>query len=310
LIGEISSLRIVDNDIYIIQQTGSTKTLLRFDKNGRFLNRIGSYGRGPKEILDPRDFYIENNSIEIWSRLNISQFTKQGEFVQKKFDAFYPGVGFFKENENYFLFHSAANPFRVSKINPKGKVLEQYFPYIFFDAISGNDKVVYYNNEIILFSAIIDTIYEFKKGNFYSKAYFKYENVSSASAALKKSKNPLEFINELNNNKENCSIINYFENIDYIFFEFLHDKERIFCLFVKSNNETIYFNSSIVDNYLGTPFMDPICLTEENALVIPVYSIQFHKGATINNTDTIFSKQYSNPMLLFCKLKPIGNEKN
>jgi hypothetical protein len=301
LIGDIRSLRIVDNDIYIIQQISSSSSLLRFNQDGRFLNVIGSsFGKGPKEIMNPRCFYIDNDVIEVWSKLNISQFSKNGKFIKKIFNAYFAGVGFFKDEGFYYLYHSATPPYMLTQYKSHGGIKAQYLSYNFIDAISSNDKVLFYDNQVSLFSSVCDTIYAFTNGKVLPKAYFKFVNMSSPASSLKNSNNISEFLVHL---KDNCVITNYFENSNYIFFEFSHNRKLDYCLYNKKNDKSIYFNNKITDDVTGIPFNAPVCLTADNYLIIPAYPNEFKNKANKDKNDAHLSDLFDNPILLFCKLK-------
>jgi len=60
----IKKLVVHNKSLFILDN--SLKALLRFDKDGNFLNRIGSFGKGPGEYLDPTAFNITDNYIIIF----------------------------------------------------------------------------------------------------------------------------------------------------------------------------------------------------------------------------------------------------
>ncbi len=300
LIGNIHNVKIVNDELYIIHDLSSESSLLRFKIDGHFLNVIGKdYGKGPKEIMNPRDFWVNDSIIEVWSRLNISQFHKNGVFIKKKFNAFIPGVGFFKYKDYYYLYHSATPPYMLTKHKANGSVKAQYLPYNYIDAISYNDKVISYDNTILLFSSVYDTIYSFNNGNVTPKAYFEFVNMTSPMSSLKKSNNISEFLVKL---KDNCVITNYFENTNYIFFEFTYDRKIDYCIYNKRENKSIYFNNKIIDDMAGFTFSAPVCLSNDDYLVIPVYYNELLDTRDKHNSQIV--DIYDNPILLFCKIKP------
>ena len=302
LIGDIHSLRIDGNDMYIIHYISSSSSLLRFNTDGRFLNVIGKkIGRGPSEIMNPRDFCLDNNIIEVWSKLNISKFSKEGAFIKKTFNAYVPGVGFFKDDGFYYLFHSASPPYMLTKYKSHGGIKTRFLPYNYIDAVSSNDKVLFYNNHVSLFSSVSDTIYTFINGDVIPSAYFNFVNMTSAHSSLKKSKHITEFLTNL---KNNCVITNYFENSNYIFFEFSYNKKVSYCLYDKENRKSKYFDNKIIDDITNLTFNTPICLTDDNCLVIPVYDYEINSKKNKNSL-SLSSDLYNNPILLFCKLNTV-----
>ena len=301
LIGEIRSLSIVDNEIFIIQQVSSYSSLLRFNGDGKYLNEIGTYGKGPGEIMNPRSFIIDNGLIEVWSRLNISRFTRDGQFVEKVFNAFYPGVGFYKKSGYYFLFHSASPPAMLAQYRSTGEKIAEYLPYHFINAESGNDKVLLLDDKITLFSSVCDTIYQIIDEGITSEGYFNFIGFESPVIALKKYDNILDFVRNL---KNYCVITNYLENSDFILFEYSYNRKVYYSIYNKIKKTQVYFNDQIIDDLGNSVFSSPLFLTSDNYLIIPQYSEKIRDKSSNNETESDPTAGIiNNPVLIFCKLK-------
>lgn len=84
-IGEIVKLKIHDEKIYIRDKYQSSIAV--FDINGRFLNRIGMQGRGPREYIALSDFDISEMTGHILIHDNSTQkiytFLSDGTFVKE-----------------------------------------------------------------------------------------------------------------------------------------------------------------------------------------------------------------------------------
>lgn len=65
LIGIVSNIRVVDNFI-IITDSKRTESVFVFDKNGRFIHKIGKMGQGPGEYVDIVDSSIDFDKKEIY----------------------------------------------------------------------------------------------------------------------------------------------------------------------------------------------------------------------------------------------------
>jgi len=84
LIGNIHDLQVVDGFIYIID-TNHAKSVFVFDKNGRFIRKIGSLGGGPGEYIQLMDFTIDikNNFIFLLDYGKyVHMYTLDGTFVK------------------------------------------------------------------------------------------------------------------------------------------------------------------------------------------------------------------------------------
>lgn len=64
LIGQISEIEIYNDTIYILDKN-IAKALFMFDKNGNFIKKIGSLGKGPGEYISPKSFTIDNITRQI-----------------------------------------------------------------------------------------------------------------------------------------------------------------------------------------------------------------------------------------------------
>ncbi|HPM03648.1 MAG TPA: 6-bladed beta-propeller [Candidatus Cloacimonadota bacterium] len=303
LIGNIRDLKVIDSDLYIIQNTSGINSLLRFNQDGRFLNEIGKYGRGPGEFLDIRDFNVDNNIIEVLSNTDILQYTIEGNFIKNVFKTSYPGVGFFKQKSNYFVFHSVMKPYMLTKYSPEGEMEKQYYPNNYIDAVSENDKVVLFDNEVSLFCSVRDTIYTINNDEIAPKVIINFLNMPSASIAYMKANNAMEFITELNSNEKNyCTINNYLENSNYIIIKYSRARKSFYCIYDKEHKKSIYFDSQTIDKTTEVRYSNPIYLTNDDYLVIPVLK---EKLTSLNNPETKSDSEsdtYKNPEIWFCKI--------
>lgn len=79
----------------------------RFDKSGKFLNKIGTKGRGPTEYSNVDDFCVDpaNGNIEFLSFISqqVYKYTNEGSFISKIKIVGYP-YSFTKFNNGTYLF--------------------------------------------------------------------------------------------------------------------------------------------------------------------------------------------------------------
>lgn len=85
IIGQIDKLIQHKGDYYVLDRR-MKKVLLRFDKNGRFMNTIGRQGRGPGEYNEPTDFIIVDTTVVILDQYSrsLSFFDCSGKFIETK----------------------------------------------------------------------------------------------------------------------------------------------------------------------------------------------------------------------------------
>lgn len=65
LIGNISSVQIYNDTIFVLD-INKARGLFMFDKDGRFLKRIGNVGKGTGEYINPNDFTIDKQNKHIY----------------------------------------------------------------------------------------------------------------------------------------------------------------------------------------------------------------------------------------------------
>jgi len=80
LINEIRDIELTDSYIFLSE----IDRLLQFDKYGKFIRQIGSYGRGPQEYLSVIDFCIDkqDNEVHILSPDKRMVFGMDGHFIK------------------------------------------------------------------------------------------------------------------------------------------------------------------------------------------------------------------------------------
>jgi hypothetical protein len=82
LISDISNLQVFEDHFYILDAI-QAMALLVFDRDGRFVRKIGNLGRGPGEYSDISDFTIdaENKHIYILDRLRVHKYHITGAYI-------------------------------------------------------------------------------------------------------------------------------------------------------------------------------------------------------------------------------------
>ena len=304
LIGKIEELRFYKNDIYLIEVMGSQKRLLRFNNKGVFLNQIGEHGKGPEEIMNPRDYILQDSVVEIWSRLKMSKFSVQGNFIENLYKAHIPGPGFTKLDGFYYLFHSLSPPNMITKHNAKGKQIESYIPYKYSDASSAYDKVIRYDNEVKFFSSVHDTVYALTDKGVSASVIFRYENNLSPRSVVQNSQSIQEFIKNIGSK---AYVIGYNENRNIILISYVIQKNKRFvCLYDKSSKLFYYFKKSDFYGPGQIPIEAPLFLTDDNKIVIPCFPNTLMKYGLDKNHEVSPILPADNPILIVLNLQVIN----
>jgi hypothetical protein len=75
------------SDKYILVYDGQQKAIFLFDKNGKYLRKIGNRGQGPGEYLYPSHFDLSGDRLFIWDSDKMDMFCYDlttGQWLHKK----------------------------------------------------------------------------------------------------------------------------------------------------------------------------------------------------------------------------------
>lgn len=171
LMAGCNRIEFFEEKFFVLDQQFSN--LLAFNRQGRYLYRIGSLGSGPGEYRSIYGFDIDekNREILVYSLDNqsILRYNLEGEFLDQERIDFY-GFDFSLANNGNYVFNLRYNDngeysrHNVFVVDGNGKLKSQFFPYpkeatqvvlsrSGFMLLDGN--VGYYNN------AFSDTLYQF-----------------------------------------------------------------------------------------------------------------------------------------------------
>ena len=176
-------VNISENYIFV-RGRGSENNLSvkRYDKKtGKFLNNIGSYGRGPFEYRNIYDIEVDekNNSVYIlpWQSYKLLQFTLDGMPVREIPLSYYSAKGVFKINPDNTITMAVLpfpeNPYFIWQQDVEGNLLHG------IDAASFTDERMSYSNEMHSNGNIsgVNEIYQFNFMNKRDSIYhYDYKN--------------------------------------------------------------------------------------------------------------------------------------
>ena len=132
LVGEDPEL-LSDDHHYFIRDY-QQEFILRFDKSGKFINRIGRRGGGPGEYKAIEDYYIDSKAkvVEVLETYGpILRYKYDGTFISSmKVDGF--ANSFIKTGDTYWINrgmnHELASDGRLFKVSEDGTVIDRFLP--------------------------------------------------------------------------------------------------------------------------------------------------------------------------------------
>ncbi len=294
-------------NIYILDQEG-TNAVLKFDRQGRFMGKIGYQGRGPGEYLEISDFCIyQDTLVEILDAMQEKriQYSTNGSFVREYLhcDA---GDGDFLHFGDTLIFYSPCGGYcpnlkicirdqEYGFFKQNTRELWKKFEYIH----TTGDRIFYSDN-------YNDTIYHFADGQLLPWLYIDFDgkNLPAGFQGYEKvAQSPYCW------NVDNIKVMDR-----YIYFDFNY-KEQTIQAFVDTETDEKYVFRILRNDIDHVPFLifPKVCTCPEKivtyltaTMLIESYAYNKRAGEKISEVfDTLYHSisEDSNPVLVFAYLK-------
>ncbi len=307
--GKIESIKLLDNNIIIKQRYAGKATLIRFSADGDFLNKIGEISDS-KEIQEPRDVTTYNNDFAVWGESGVHVFTKEDKYQRKIININQPGESFFYSGNKFFFFHESSSPGYLSEYSISGKLnkifhpVKEEFENTEYSAVTEVTQDKYH-----LFSPLNDTVFVYSNEKLAPEYVIEGETYPTYIQVLRAK----DFNNETDktkyiNNNQYWMITNYLENRNFIFIVYRLGSSHFYLIVRKPDWQTDHIQKFIND-IDGGIWDDPICISGNNEIYIPLTSNQISGHKILNKKHHGFEEQIEiaqqndNPVLMVCKLK-------
>ena len=167
ILKEIRKIVIYNDNIFLIE-IDHPEAMYRFDIKGNFLNRIGARGQGPQELLEFRDFSLNEENQIVYLLDNAKQmifcYDFDGRFIEKININQYASR---LEYQNGFFYLFSDNPsvgdnlFSLIVRNIKGEIEKVYFPSKKYSISFSRQIFTKANDNLFFRQPMNDTIYTF-----------------------------------------------------------------------------------------------------------------------------------------------------
>lgn len=133
IIGEIDKIQFYDGNYFILDRR-KQKAVFVFDSLGSFIQKIGNVGKGPGEYIDPVDFIIKNNEIEILARFlkKRIKYSLNGDLIKEDIIPFYATKFYQFENGDYIYYHYKPEhnnmDHHIIIASQNGDIINKYLP--------------------------------------------------------------------------------------------------------------------------------------------------------------------------------------
>jgi hypothetical protein len=317
LLGGELQLKIVNNEFFLLDMQNQ-KCVLRFDSEGKFLNKIGKYGRGPQEYNPLGDFSIHGDTIDFLSgsqKPTIIGYRRNGNFLYSKtfdiyslvFEKIKSGYVFYR---GYGRFSSSTSLFRINITDDNGNIQSSYLKDdtqleipVMENNFSRFDNLIYFHE------AFNNSVYVLNSGILEKTYTLDFETYSIPDAFYKTGMKGFEMLHK----NGFATIKNYFGNNKMDFFVFVVQKKgqetQVHYVLYDLKHNRMYRKTLDEESGPNSPFNQPISITKNNELVFlsPAYAIidnrESLKDVATNNAIIDGLSALDNPVVLFCQVK-------
>ena len=320
---------LMNNEFYIMQYTGEdiiTSGIFHFDKNGKFLNKIGSKGQGPEEYLQGLfafgDWKNKLLYVQNWTTLTCYGF--DGTFVrsvptpQLNMGA----AGLFDENHilysNDIYYADKANPIQLYMVDSQnGKTVSKWRGHLeenkkYGMILTSRDFMYNYDNSLFYKPALENVIFKIlspKKRQLVYKFDCSGKDID-VSADEVDPKKRFQFL----------SVYWAKETAQYLFVNY--GMKNISRLGIYDKEKKTFTNVTIKDNLAGGYDIHPAWTSDDNHLLIVYYA-----GGLLQDKEKRYStgllperkkeldellkniKEDDNPVVILVTLKPKKDNK-
>lgn len=320
---------LMNNEFYIMQYTGEdiiTSGIFHFDKNGKFLNKIGSKGQGPEEYLQGLfafgDWKNKLLYVQNWTTLTCYGF--DGTFVrsiptpQLNMGA----AGLFDENHilysNDIYYADKANPIQLYMVDSQnGKTVSKWRGHLeenkkYGMILTSRDFMYNYDNSLFYKPALENVIFKIlspKKRQLVYKFDCSGKDID-VSADEVDPKKRFQFL----------SVYWAKETAQYLFVNY--GMKNISRLGIYDKEKKIFTNVTIKDNLAGGYDIHPAWTSDDNHLLMVYYA-----GGLLQDKEKRYStgllperkkeldellkniKEDDNPVVILVTLKPKKDNK-
>jgi hypothetical protein len=252
LIGMINKLQVFDNYIFVIDNFIAKKMFVFNKKNGKYLRQIGSFGQGQGEYLEIRDFCLDTVNREVYiydagkrmlhkynmdngkflKSINMRYAEKFFHFIMYQDDKIYANI---LDNDNLLAeLDIETNNYKeflnVDEYNCGWNESHVRAPNSFFISDLDSPKFV---------ELLMSTVMSIDEAGLHPYITIKSKDLLQKSDILSDTKN--DYLT-LDTKGKVCTIQNYMESNDYIYFDYDRDLYVFFVVFNKKTGEAFQCN--------------------------------------------------------------------
>lgn len=177
-----SDLFVISDFLFIVDK--SQNIILRYDRSGKFIDKINRFGQGPEEYLHLRDVFISENRIYVHNNEIIQVYDFEGSHLKTIRSPKGGGDQFCVDSNGVITqIRSYLNDHQLMIYNKDGELISEHFPtpevLQGFYLVQSNFRTIGHYDDGIYLSKYFDTnVYLLKDGNISTLATFDFGNMN------------------------------------------------------------------------------------------------------------------------------------
>lgn len=206
LIGQIDRICMAEDTLFVLDQ--QSNSVIVYDKDGKYINRIRNVGKGPKEYINIGDISVDNLNKELVVLCahpsKVQFYSYQGKFLREESlgERYYSHLG---TDGRYIYFHDNTNVNKKKEVavydrqlNHKADILEhgKVFENNELGTVTlfGHGNSMTQDSSIHIVRGFDNTIYEAKYGKVYPKYKLDFKECTLPESLLESKMKPFEFL--------------------------------------------------------------------------------------------------------------------
>jgi hypothetical protein len=219
LIGDVSKITMTDSSIYVLDQ--QSQSVLKFNRQGKFLCKINRVGVGPNEYMELEDFTLtgSGNILMLGAVKRLVEFTENADPVRTHHLPFHADAVEVL-NDSILIFNGSSDEDKVIVWNIlTGEIVATFLEYDVRTSARISKPLIRYNNEIYFTSKYSSLIYRVTPSNLENRWFVDFGKRTVNIENLISVKTPFNF--EIHAPQLSDAVMYYFtETDDYVVFNF------------------------------------------------------------------------------------------
>lgn len=262
LIGNINQMEVFDSIIYVLDSFVS-KALFIFNRNGKFVKKIGCLGKGPGEYLDPMYFSIDpitkNIFILDFRQRKIIEFSGQGNFLsQFSISKDFASTQISSYNHIVYvdniIFRNIRHDYLLYSIDKSRKISENWLPNQiyrqgFLQPFNNSNNFFRTANDIKYLKTFFDTVFSVQGNNL--RPYLAISTKNKITRAeifdMNLDRDLQKFHTKYFHCKKFMGITDYMENSKLTMFHYRNQLSTHFLFYYPSNSE-VHCTINLIDD--------------------------------------------------------------